>query len=457
MRIRTVLVGALFLILSVGFTSAETRTLTLDQAIELGLENSLTVKSKKNALESAQASLAGTKASIYPNLSANAGWMHLFEQPESPDIPVFDIGTGLPNGTDYLPGGYAAPQDPISVSIDVGQTIYTFGKVSNGLKLSEEAVSGAALDLEEERRTTVVQIKNAFYGYLLAREVQRINQETLESKREAFEVARERYDAGLISDFEVLNAESDLESFRSTVISADNGVLIALLGVKNVLGVEDEVDLQLVGELEPIEVQIDREVLMARALSEKYDLRSLQKGIEIMEIQKQLDQSLRKPTVSGWFNYTLSSGMDADGKNDYFTWESWNHDWTAGIRIDIPISGYFPWSKETADLKRAQIDIEGMRVGLKTASNGIRLAVESAILKIAEEQAKIDSGKKSVALAERLYESALDQYRGGYISSMDLKDSQLALNGARLAYTQAVYSYNLNVLELMNAVGVSDL
>jgi len=445
MKFPKVFAGVLLLLLTVGFASAETLSLTLDQAIELGLENSLAVRSKKNALESAQASLAGAKASIYPSLSASAGWTHLFEQPESPAIPPL------------IPGGPAAPQDPVSVSVDVGQTIYTFGKVRGGLKLAEETVSSATLDLEEERRATVGQIKNAFYSYLLSREVQRINQETLESKREAFEVARERYDAGLISDFEVLNAESDLESFNSTVISADNGVLMALLGVKNVLGVDDGTELELVGELQPIEISIDREALIARALSQKYDLRSLQKGIEIMEIQRELDLSLRRPTISGWFNYTLSSGMDADGKNDYFTWDSWSHDWTAGVRVDIPISGYFPWSKETADLKRAQVDIEGMRIGLKTAANGIRLALESAILKINEEQAKIDSGRKSVALAERLYESALDQYESGYISSMDLKDTQLALNGARLAYTQAIYSYNLNVLELMNAVGVSEL
>ena len=413
MKLQKVFAGALLLLLTVGFASAETLSLTLDQAIELGLENSLAVRSRKNALESAQASLAGTKASIYPSLSASAGWMHLFEQPEIPTIP----------------------QDPVSVSVDVGQTIYTFGKVRGGLKLAEEAVGSASLDLEEERRATVVQIESAFYGYLLAREVQRINRETLESKREAFEVARERYDAGLISDFEVLNAESDLESFKSTVISSDNGVLMAVLGVKNVLGVDEGTELELAGALQPIAAEIDREGLIALALSKKYDLRSLQKGIEIMEIQRELDLSLRRPTISGWFNYTLSSGMDADGKNDYFTWDVWSHDWTAGVRVDIPISGYFPWSRETADLERAQVDI----------------------LKITEEQAKIDSGQKSVALAERLYESALDQYESGYISSMDLKDTQLALNGARLAYTQAIYSYNLNVLELMNAVGVSEL
>jgi len=445
MNFPKLLAGILLLMLIAGVVSGETLSLTLDQAIELGLENSLAVRSKNNALQSAQAALAGTKASIYPSLSASAGWMHLFEQPESPAIPPL------------IPAAPAAPQDPVSVSIDVGQTIYTFGKVSNGLKLAEEAVSSAALDLEEERRATAVQIKSAFYGYLLAREVRLINQETLESKREAFEVAQERYSAGVISDFEVLNTESDLESFKSTVISADNGVRMALLGVKNVLGVDNDIELELIGELQPIEIRIDREAMIALALSRKYDLRSLQKGIEIMEVQRELDLSLRRPTIAGWFNYTLSSGMDAEGKNDYFTWDSWNHDWTAGVSMDIPISGYFPWSRETADLKRAGIDLEGMRIAFKSAANGIRLAVESSILKIAEEQAKIDSGGKSVDLAEKLYNSAVDQYDSGYISSMDLKDTQLALNGARLAYTQAIYSYNINVLELMNAVGVSKL
>jgi outer membrane protein TolC len=84
----------------------------------------------------------------------------------------------------------------------------------------------------------------------------------------------------------------------------------------------------------------------------------------------------------------------------------------------------------------------------------VRIAVETAMLKIAEQEAKIASGRKSVALAERLYQSADEQYRSGYISSTDLKDAQLGLNGAQLALAQAVFGYNQNVLDLMDAVGL---
>jgi outer membrane protein TolC len=40
---------------------------------------------------------------------------------------------------------------------------------------------------------------------------------------------------------------------------------------------------------------------------------------------------------------------------------------------------------------------------------------------------------------------------------VELKDAQLGLNGARLAYAQAIYNYNRNVLDLMDVVGVAGL
>ena len=99
--------------------------------------------------------------------------------------------------------------------------------------------------------------------------------------------------------------------------------------------------------------------------------------------------------------------------------------------------------------------MEDLRIQYGALESSVRIAVESSILKIAEERAKISSGKKSVALAQRLYEAAVDQYESGYISSVELKDAQLGLNAARLAYTQAIYNYNRNILDLMDVVGVA--
>jgi len=434
-------IGAVFalLLMIIGTAGSETYRFTLEEAIAYGLTNSTAVKSKQLAVAAAQADLGAAQSAYYPSLSAGASWTHLFDPPQA--------------GSSYLSGS-----DPVGVSLELGQSVYTFGKIKGGVKLAEEALAQAALDLAEENRKTIVLIKNAFYGYLLALEVAAINKETLASKEEALDVARQRYNAGLVADFEVLQAESDLESFKATVISTDNGVRIALLNVKNVLGIEEEdFEFELVGELELIPVEIDREALIQKALTGKYDLQSFRKVVDISEAQEELNRSLRLPTLAAWANYGVQSGFDpASGDTEYFNIDYWEGNLTMGLNLSVPISGYFPWSKENLTIKKTQLQLEDLRMQYGALESSVRIAVESTILKIDEEQAKISSGKKSVALAQRLYEAAVDQYESGYISSVELKDAQLGLNAARLAYAQAIYNYNRNILDLMDVVGVAN-
>lgn len=409
------------LVMMIGTAGGETYRFTLEEAIAYGLANSTAIRSKQLAVAAAQADLAAAKSAYYPSLSAGATWTYF---------------------SDPFPGSGNAP---VGFSIDAAQTVYTFGKIKSGVKLVEEAVAQAALDLAEENRKTVVLIKNVFYGYLLALEVAAINTETLAGKEDALDVARQRYNAGLVADFEVLQAESDLESFKATVISTNNGVRIALLNVKNVLGIEEEdFEFELIGELELIPVEIDRDALIQKALTGKYDLQSFRKVVDITEAQGALNRSANKPTLFAWANYSLQSSFDA-----------WEGGWRAGLNLSVPISGFFPWSEESGTIKKTQLQVEDLRIQYGALESSVRIAVESSILKIAEERAKISSGKKSVALAQRLYEAAVDQYESGYISSVELKDAQLGLNAARLAYTQAIYNYNRNILDLMDVVGVA--
>ena len=109
---------------------------------------------------------------------------------------------------------------------------------------------------------------------------------------------------------------------------------------------------------------------------------------------------------------------------------------------------------ESATVRKSALQLENLKLQYSSLESGVRIAVESAVLKIAEQEAMIASGRKSLNLAQRLYESADAQYRSGYISSIDLKDAQLGLNGAQLALAQAVFGYNQNVLDLMDVVGM---
>ncbi len=428
-------VFAWLLLLAALPAAAETYRFTLPEAVGYGVQNSTAIRSKALALEAARQDLAAARAAYYPSLSAGLSYTHLYPQQGGP--------------------GFYAASDPLGLTANLSQSIYTFGKLKGGVKLAEQAVAQARLDLEEETRRLVVLVKRAFFGYLLALEVQGINRETLDRKQEALEVARLRYGAGQVSDYEVLRAESDLENYRATVIGSDNAVRIALLNVRGALGIqEEEFEFQLVGQLEPLAFNPDREALLARALQRKYELASFRGGMDLLAAQAALNRSLALPTLAGFMAYSLHSGTDAEGKNDYFHADAWDGTLSAGLSFNVPVSALFPWSKESAAIRKAALQLENLKVQYSSLESGVRIAVESAVLKIAEQEAKIASGRKSVALAERLYESADEQYRGGYISSTDLKDAQLGLNGAQLALAQAVFGYNQNVLDLLDVVGM---
>ena len=338
----------------------------------------------------------------------------------------------------------------------MSQTLTTFGKTSGAIRLAEEAVTQAGLALEEERRKLAIQIERAFYSYLLAKEVLAINEETFAGKEDALGVVRTRFQAGVVSDFEVLRVEADLESFRANVISAANGVRVALLNLRNAIGIDEQAEVELIGELAKIPVKLDRDRLVAQALAAKYELATFRKTMDILRAQERLNRSLRRPTLVAWANYKVQSGFDrTTGENLYFESGAWDGTLTAGVNLVVPVSAHLPWSKEAATLRKSGLQLQELELQYRDLTRGIRLAVESSILRIAEEEAKIASGRKSVALAQRLYDSAVIQYEGGYIASTELRDVQISLNAAKLGYTQAIFGYNQNVLALMDAVGVA--
>jgi outer membrane protein TolC len=441
-RIATFVLAAV--VLAAAAAGAETYRFTLEQAIAYGLQNSTSIKSKALAMEAARQDLVAARSGYYPSLSASASWSHLFERPFQ-EFPGF--------GRIYLSG-----TDPLSLSANLSQTVYTFGKLKAGVQLAAEGVAQASLDLAEETRKTVVLIKKAYYAYLLTNAVLDINEQTLGRKQDALEVAQKRYAAGLVADYEVLRAESDLESYRATVISSRNAVHIALLNVRNALGIqEEEFSFELLGSLEPLQVKLERKALLDLALARKYELLSFRKGMDVVVAQERLNRSLNKPTLAGFVGYQLQSGFDAaTGGDEYFTPDAWEGSLTAGLSLSVPVSALLPWSKESAAIRKSELQLENLKEQYLSLESSIRIAVESGLLNVAEQEAKIASGKKSVELAQRLYESAEQQYLGGYISSVDLKDAQLGLNGAQLANAQAIFGYNQNILELMDLVGVAE-
>jgi len=436
---------------------AETITLTLEQAIGLGLKNSSSLRQKMLKVASAGADLQSAKAARYTDVSASVSYSHLFEQPKMDDT-TFDLG----DGPVTMPGMYLSAQDPIMLGLSAQQAIYTFGKIKTGIKLANEGMSLARLELEEEKRSLIIQIKRAFYGYILAKEVVLVQEETLANKKEALDIAKKRFEAGLGSELDVLSAESDVENFMPDVISARNRVKFAILAVMDLLGIEEQegkkYDIELLGELKPEYHSLERDMLVETAMKNNYNILQYRSGISVAEHQQTLAGRAKYPTIAGFANYSVQSGYDSiTGKNKYTGKGSWTDLLTVGVGVQMPLSALFPWSSENAGAKKAQFDAESLTTGLSSVESGIRLSIKNILLSLEEEKAKIASGKKRVEVAGKFLTTSKQSYENGLISNTRLKDAQLNLNEAQLGFLSAIYNYNMALYDLYDAIGVDQL
>ena len=147
--------AALALFACAASASAQALKLTLDEAISLGLENSPDVKAKEYAVLSSQKDVKAARAAYYPEVSAGSNFSHSFTR----------AGQAGSSGT------VASTQDQIGLSLDLNQTLYSFGRLKGSLAAAEQNVETVKLDLEETKRSLTVEIQREFYGYLLSREV----------------------------------------------------------------------------------------------------------------------------------------------------------------------------------------------------------------------------------------------------------------------------------------------
>jgi outer membrane protein TolC len=424
--------------------AAQTIELTLEEAIRLGLENSSDVKMAEYEALAAQTDVKAAKAGRYPDVGGSASYQHLFEQPQTA-------------------GFFLSAKDSVSFSLDAQQPIYTFGRISAGIDLADVGYERALINLESEKQTLVLNIKRAFQGYLLAREALDVQEETLQNKQDALEIARQRFEAGLGTRLDVLRAESDVAGFMPDLISARNQVDLAELTVLDLLDLEVQteeyrdsgVDVVLVGDLEPRYHQFEIDRLLELAMAENYNLQEFRTGIEAAREELQLNKAQRLPSIAGFGNYSIDSGVNPmTGETDF---SDWSDLLTVGVSVQVPISELFPWSAENAAVDKSEYNIQSLNEGLQSITGSIRLGIRDALLRLEEQRSVITSSEKQVELAREVLATSEESYRNGLITSLELQDAQLNLQAAQLGYLRAVFNYNTVLYDLYDLVGVTEM
>ncbi len=404
----------------------------LQGVIDLALSNNRDLRVAVLNIEQSRAQYRVQRAALVPAIDASAtGTKGQSSSSQTVNIP------GVPVSRDVE--AYTAGVGISSWEIDL------FGRVRS---LNDAALQNYLATREISRSVQVsliAQTASTWLSLAADQDLLALTQETLRTRQETMGLVQRRFEAGAISQLELSQAQTLVESARSDV-----AVAIALLeqdknALRLVVGADVPNDLMPAGGL--VTAQILRDLpagLPSDVLTRRPDVLAAEHQLAGSNANIGAARAAFFPTIS----LTAQAGVASGSLGSLF--DSGNGAWTFAPRVSVPI---FAGGANVANLDRAKAarDIavanyeKTVQVAFREVSDG--LAVQSTI------QERVGSQERLVAAASDTVRLSRARYGAGIDSSLDVLDAQRTLYTSQKTLIVARLARETNLATLYKALG----
>ena len=442
-RLRTFFVG---LILGVSIFPSFAGELTLDDCLAIALNENPTIRIADMEIVKADYSKKETIGALLPSLSFDGAYNRTVKK------QVMYMGLGsfgdLGNVGDGSEEDLSDP--PISSGADEGfkvglDNMYSLGfqvslpiiapQLWQSVKLSDVQIARAAEQARASRLDMVNQVKNAFYALLLAYDSRKVVQESYEMAELTHSIYKRRLAVGDASEYDVLRTSVAMKNIEPEIIQCDIAVRRAHLQLAILMGVEADTPFTIAGTLADFEQDMYADVLNIDAnLSQNSSL--LMNDIETAALERtlKLQKSAWWPTLAIGANYNWNSSSNGSPFRN-FRWTPYS---VVGLSLSVPI---FQGGQRYNRIKQAQIQLDQMAWTRENLTRSLNSQVTLAVDNIQLNVKQISSSRESVAEADRAHLIQKKSFEIGAASYLELRDSELSLTRAKLAYYQSLYNY----------------
>ncbi|NTV13676.1 MAG: TolC family protein [Desulfobulbaceae bacterium] len=407
--------------------AADTRVLTLDQALALAASNNHDIAKAKEYGRMAQGKYLEERSAALPSLSLNGHMARQVDKAQS------EMGLGL----------VPERQDGSALSVGVSQALYTWGKVGAAIRAAEKGFKTADEKLRQANQNTDRDVAVAFYDILLAREQREIGARNLAQREKHLTAVQNRFAAGVATDYDVLAARVAVENSRPELIRADNQLRSCRDRLRFLLALPEEVDAA--GSLETAMATLPGyEEALAVARDHRPELAELHRWQEVYAEVVTIARADNKPRLDlkggyGW-EWLSAGDNSADGKA-----------WNLGVYLSFP---FFDGLKTAGKVAQAESDLRGLNIDEAKMRDAIALEIRNALQGVNEAAEIVAALTGTVGQAERLLTMAEKGYELGVKISLEVEDAQVNLLAARGNLARARRDYLAARVDLERAMGV---
>jgi len=393
-------------------------------------------------LEMAQAQEREASSSAYPQLSLEGKYnRNLKEGYMYADLGGLFPG-GMGGGTQKFKVTY---KNEFDVKAVLSQQIFN-STVFNAIKAANQYEKLSDYAYDATFQGIIAGSKKAFYQTLLLKKVWEVNNTSLQNAKENYENTSNKYDNGLVSQLELLQAKVNWENQIPEATKAERNYELALNSLKILAGIPVENDFEIVGDIDTGNKEAEK-LDIPDVLERRSDYNALL-----------WEQKLRETNVSAQFSGHIPSlnaslVYNYNAKSDEFKLANENNYLIAGLTLKIPI--FNGWNT-SAKVEQAEIELSQTKLKLEETKEDIKKEIRNASLKITEAKNRIQSAQQTLQTAQKGFEIAEATAESGLITQLELKDARVNLDQAKLNYYFAMYDYLESYFDWQLAAGLTE-
>ncbi|HTO94441.1 MAG TPA: TolC family protein [Bacteroidota bacterium] len=417
--------------------------LTLDSAVALALAQNREVLIADRERDKAEAQIAEATSGAMPQLNVSGLYTRNIRLPVLflPPNTAFNPGTS----TQALELG---SNNSYMMAATLSQTLYS-RKVGVALDIANTYHDYAEQAYRATSQDVTLAVRRAFYGVLLARELDAVAREGLEVVRTNVENVRSLYNHGSAAEYDLLRAEVELANTEPVAISAANALLLSLNALKEVLAIPLDADIDVAGEFAFQEVPPSAlQDARTGAPGANPALAGLRLQEDMLGMNVSIERASLFPTLSLIGSYQYQTQDNTFAFRNYL----WATSLSVGLQISFPL---FDGFRSRARIDQAIIDRDKVHFARLQAEEGLRLRVQAAELKMKEASKRIQGQEQNIAQAQKAVRIAQTRYKSGVGTQLELMDSQAAMTRARATRARALYDFLVARAEWENAAGIT--
>lgn len=417
-------------------------TLTLQQCVTIALQNQPALGASQGAVITAESEFTQVRSSFFPQAQFEAGAFMTNTPLQHPNIIAPTPTVDTESKTQFIP----------SLRLSIKQPIYDFGRTAKALESKRKLIEASERSLSSTEDDVVLNVHLAYYNYLLAQSVVKIQEDRVNQAKKHLERASGFFEVGKIPESEVSKAELEVSNAQVELINARGKSRLAKVNLNNAMGVtevaENPGDYTLVADVayEPFKANLKESIDMA--LLSRDELAGADLKIRAWRSALAAAKSQYWPiiTASAGFGPYIVSSDPANLLDNSTIKVGYN----IGLNFSFPI---FQGLTVRADIAEALGGIRTSTAQYNVVRQKIIQEAQESYFSVKYAEERYKATEHLVEQGERNLQLASGRFETGVGSAIEISDANLSLANAKIDRISALYQYQMEVDRFNRTIG----